>query len=301
MIRKPFEYSSTLKEQVCQCGKNYPAKWILIVDQWRDTTSGMCKGCFDKWKEETKAAETRELYVKQEAAMKTITDERRARFRENISGIPLYYQTKTFERIKSNVKGNMQKVCPECMRYANNYPLNYSEYIKMQSKSYPSLFITSPGNWGVGKTHLVCAILHRVLDRWQGKPNYCPVLFITEPDIYMKIQNTYSFSNNERTVRQSETDIIQELINVPLLAIDDIGKQKRSDMKFVQRTLFAIFNGRYDNMNPTIMTANMNLEQLENYVGAKDNGEFDKASFDRILELCKGNFWLLEGESQRGK
>jgi DNA replication protein DnaC len=297
MMKNPFAYPSTVKEQVCKCGKHYGAKWLLIVDEWRDTTSGMCGECFTKWRIE----QDRQESTNKETELKLQFERKRITFREQNSGIPLYYQNKTFDNINSNVKGNMKKVCPECIRYADNYPLDYNAFIKSSKKSYPSLLLASPNIWGVGKTHLICAIFHRIIDRWQGYPYRCPMLFTTEPDIYLRIQNTYSMSDTERRTMQSETDIINELASIPLLAIDDIGKQKRSDMKFVQRTLFTIFNKRYDSMKPTIFTTNMNLEQLERYLGANDSSEDDRASFDRLLEMCKGNLWLLEGESQRGK
>ena len=302
MMKRAYEYPSELREQVCQrCHKSYNAKWLLIVDQWRDASIGFCDDCKLIWREEQRIKDDEELRkansVKAQAEMIT----RRRIYRENNSGIPLYYQPKDFSNIRTNVKGNMKKVYPECVKYAEEYPLDYRAHLKSEGKPYPSFCLASPEVWGVGKTHLACAILHRVLDRWQGIPNFCPVYFTTEPDIYLRIQNTYSFSNDERKVRESETDIIQQLINVPLLVVDDIGKQRRTDMKFVQRTLYSIINGRYDAMKPIILTANMGLEQLERYLGANDSTEYERASFDRLLEMCKGNFWLLEGESQRGK
>jgi DNA replication protein DnaC len=294
---KSFNYPTSLKEQKCVCGKFYVAKWLLIVDQWRDTSSSMCPECFIAWKKQSELDEQEQL-KQQEIQKKAEMVKVKREFYRRIT-IPIYYQVKTFSEINVNVKGNMRSVLKECVKYAENYPLEYGNYILENRKPYPSLFIASPEKYGVGKTHLVSAITHRILDRWNG--GACPVTFITEPDIYLRIQNTYSFNDTERKARQSEADIINEMIKTPLLIIDDIGKQKRSDMKFVQRTLFAIINGRYDAMKPLILTTNMNIGQLGTYLGANDGGEYDRASFDRLIEMCKGNMWELDGESQRGK
>jgi len=294
---KSFNYPTSMKEQNCICGKQYVAKWLMIVDQWRDTSSGMCQECFTAWKKHTELTEEEQIKQAEQKQNAERIKVKREFYRRTI--LPLYYHNKTFSGINVNVKGNMRKVFAECVNYADKFPMEYGNYILDNKKPYPSMLIASPEKFGVGKTHLVSAITHKLLDRWNG--GACPVTFITEPDIYLRIQNTYSFNDTERKARQSEADIISELANVTLLIIDDIGKQKRTDMKFVQRTLFAIINARYDSMKPIILTTNMNVGQLGSYLGENDGGEIDRASFDRLVEMCKGNMWELDGESQRGK
>lgn len=151
-----------------------------------------------------------------------------------------------------------------------------------------------------GKTYLTCAIAHRILDRWNGEKTGCPVSFIAEPDIYRRIQTTYNYSAEERKRLQSEQEIINELVAVPLLIIDDIGKEHRTDKRFVQRVLFSIINSRYNAQRPVVLTTNMTAGQLENYLG----NDSDSATFDRIWEMCvspKQGFIRIKAESYRRK
>ena len=83
-----------------------------------------------------------------------------------------------------------------------------------------------------------------------------------------------------------------------MLIIDDVGKEKRNDPKFVQRTLFKIIDGRYKGARPVVITANLNPTQLKRYLGA---GGEDEASFDRLWGMTNGEFFNIEGESYRRK
>jgi len=148
--------------------------------------------------------------------------------------------------------------------------------------------------WGIGKTHLACSIGNRILERWKGEDITCPVLFVSEPSLYARIQATYNYGADEKKYLESEDDIINRMIWTPLLILDDIGKEQRSDPRFVQRTLFRIIDGRYNNLRPVVMTTNKEPGELKRYLSEKD-----EASFDRIWEMCGGVFLKLEGKSYR--
>jgi len=164
----------------------------------------------------------------------------------------------------------------------------------------------SEASWGVGKTHLAGAIAHRILDRWQGDPFMCPVLFVSEPDILLQITATYNFNLEEKQTRESESDIINRLIAVPLLIIDDVGKRKVSDLRFVQRIHFSIIDGRYKKLKPIVLTANLDSEGLGRYLGGINPAEartdgVDEATLDRLIEMCGGQFDKMDGKSYRRK
>ena len=157
---------------------------------------------------------------------------------------------------------------------------------------HPSLFIY--GDWGTGKTHLSCAIAHRIFDRWNGGERGCPrVVFVSEPDLFRRIQATYSFNKEEREIRESEDNIIKGISYCDLLILDDVGKERRSDPRFVQRTLFAIVDNRYRLELPMVITANFDVDGLKKHL--------EDASFDRFFEMTKGSYVKMDGESYRRK
>ena len=124
------------------------------------------------------------------------------------------------------------------------------------------------------------------------------IKFISEPDLLASIQATYNFSFEEKQIRPCEDDILNECITVPLLILDDVGKEQRRDMAFVQRILFRLIDGRYKTDRPMLLTTNKAAGELEDYLSA---GTEDKASFSRLLEMCQGKFLKLTGEDYRRK
>jgi len=232
----------------------------------------LCPECFN----ERMAAEE----AQKEAARQATVSARRRQWRVEC-GIPRKFQGQDFSTFEQK---RQAKAFKRCWEYADKFPL-------VQPEKYNSLVLMSPHCWGVGKTHLACSIAHLLLDRWQGEEMACPVKFISEPDLFSNLMETYSFTPEEKHYRESETDIIHRLSRVKLLVLDDVGKVKFADLKFVQRILFAIINKRYDNELPLVMTTNLDKEELCGWLG--------EASFDRLVEMCRGSFFQMTGESYR--
>ena len=231
------------------------------------------------------AKSQQKIKEQEESARKLAVAAKRREWRENC-GIPMKFMNEQFDTFDKSRQKDKYELCLE---YADSYPL-------MDSRKYPSLVLYSESSWGVGKTHLACSIGHHILNRWDGENIGRPVLFISEPDLYLRIQATYNYSTEERHYRESETDIINQLTSVPLLIMDDLGKRKTHDPRFVQRIMFAVIDGRYKDMRPMVLTANLSPQKLAFYLGG---GEGDEASFDRLLEMCGGAFVRIEGESFR--
>lgn len=185
---------------------------------------------------------------------------------------------------------NYKQIFKTTLSYADEFPLSKRPY------GYPSLALTSKKSWGVGKTHLACSIIHRILNRWDGEEIVNPVLFITEPDLFRSIRATYNFSYDEKRWRESEEDIINRLCRVSLLVLDDVGKEETTDTRFVQRVLYAIIDGRYKNMLPMVITANLDKDGLASHLGGSRGNE---ASFDRLVEMCHGKIIQMDGVSYR--
>lgn len=268
--------------RVCKnpdCKREYEAHILTILGTRIIFGWGYCPECAKKVLEEEEARE-------ESMKLEKIAHQRR-RWRLTC-GIPPKFMTEEFGTFD---KERQLKAYEKCLGYANNYPLT-------NPRGYSSLLLFSEHSWGVGKTHLVCSIAHHILGRWTGEDTGCPVLFISEPDLYMRITATYNYSLEEKSYRESETDIIKQLTAVGLLILDDVGKRRVTDPRFVQRIMFSIIDGRYKAILPMVLTANLDPERLRVYLGG---GQEDEATFDRLLEMTGGKFLEIEGESYRRK
>ena len=272
------------------CGDPFPEKDIKILGVILRLGGGRCSKCRKKY---IKEGEDREAATRaQEIATQ------RYSWRTG-SGIPLKFMTTEFGNFDKGRPGNVKYAHQQCLKYAEGFPLDYHSYIKKKGKAYPSLVLMSPGVWGVGKTHLVAAIGHRIFNRWNGEDIVCPVKFITESGLFNQIQATYSYNNEDRKYLPSEARILAELTHVPLLIIDDIGKEQRSDPRFVQRKLYALIDARYGALRPVVLTTNLDDNGLMRYLGGNNK---DEAIIDRLTEMCSKEYFIkIKGESYRRK
>ena len=108
------------------------------------------------------------------------------------------------------------------------------------------------GTTGVGKTFLTNCIANEILK--QGKT----VLYQTAPVMFDEI-NDAKFGRDE-----SKSNLLENILNVDLLIIDDLGTEKISDSKITE--LFSIINTRLLNQNhkitKTIISTNLNVDEL---------------------------------------
>jgi len=273
-----------------ECGAEFQAKMYSCLG--RILKQHYCKNCTDKFLADEKK--------KEDDMRQTEIISQRRRWRLN-SGIDPRYIYQDFSTFKTDRSGNIEEIYKKCKTYADNFPINYDLYLRKQTKdtkpnpkAYQSLLLFSL-NWGNGKTHLVSSIAHRILDRWNGENIANPVYVISEPELYERIQQTYSYTYQEKESKQSEQDILDHLSRVRLLIIDDLGKTPRKDMDFVRRTMFSIINQRYTSLLPVVITTNKDTAGLRDYLG----GDSDQATLDRIFEMTFDNVWKVNGESYR--
>jgi len=107
-------------------------------------------------------------------------------------------------------------------------------------------------------------------------------------------RRTYDHRDGEET----EDEVLRKLVGIPLLIIDDVGKEEVADSRFVQRVWFSIINTRYDNLRPVIITANLSPDEISYHLGGNKNNE---ATFDRLYEMLQGVFYEIKGKSYRRK
>lgn len=143
-----------------------------------------------------------------------------------------------------------------------------------------SLYIC--GEFGTGKTHLASAIARKLV--WKRKR----VRLLTGIDITMMLQATYGSS-------ESEADVLKRLAKVPVLIIDDLGKEPPSD--WVLSRLFAVINARYDEMLPTVITTNYEKSALVERMGKHGDHDTAEAMVSRICEMCE--LIKMDGKDRR--
>jgi DNA replication protein DnaC len=135
-----------------------------------------------------------------------------------------------------------------------------------------SFFLIGP--YGIGKTHLLAASVNAAIAKMQ------PAVFFSAPWL-MKIIR-------EDLLKRGSGEVLEKCCEVPYLAVDDLGKEKSSDM--VQQALFMIFDRREINGLRTSVTSNYMPDTLR-------QEKLDGAIVDRILGMCKPV--VLDGTSYR--
>ena len=170
----------------------------------------------------------------------------------NASNLGRRFTSRTFENFDKAYAESQYKVA---LRYAENFRNNEGE----------GLIFT--GEVGTGKTHLAAAIANYVIAEYA-----LPVRFGCFADILDGIRN--SFSGDQI----SGIEIEKELYEVPLLIIDDLGKERQT--QFAEEMLFKVVNHRYEAELPLIITSNYDLEELSD--------RLDYSTFSRLAEMCRG-------------
>ena len=166
-----------------------------------------------------------------------------------------------------NEEKNNSKISPrENMKKIKNISLNFIK--NFEDPNEKNLLFT--GNTGLGKTYLTNCIANELLK--SGKT----VLYQTAPVLLDSIVD-YKFRKNNNFE-------FNDLLNVDLLIIDDLGTESMNNLKFSE--LFNILNTRLLNQNnhvtKTIISTNLNLNNLFN--------TYDERIFSRIVgyyNICK--------------
>jgi len=114
----------------------------------------------------------------------------------------------------------------------------------------PNGWLLLYGAFGTGKTHLAAAIANHRLQVGE------PAVFIVVPDLLDHLRSTFS-PNSE----VSYDDLFEIVRNTPLLIMDDLGTQ--TSTQWAQEKLYQIFNHRYNRRLPTVITTNLNLDEIE--------------------------------------
>lgn len=155
------------------------------------------------------------------------------------------------------------------------------------------------GKYGCGKTHLAAAIANYAVSMG------VPTLFLTVPDLLDTLR--FAYDAEDTTFEQR----FNEIRNANLLVMDDLGTQ--NDSEWAQEKLFQIINYRYINKLPTVLTTNLDLDEIEGRVRSRlqdnvlvqkvwinapdyrrpqDAGQSRLSSLDTMLTMRFDNFSL---------
>ena len=158
-----------------------------------------------------------------------------------------------------------------------------------------SLVLASPGTFGVGKTHLVAALAHFLIETSQAAVSIQgnvvrlprPCLFTTEQRILGRIRATFNANAAE-----IDEQVYLEMEKIRLLIVDDVGKVRPRDTSFLEQVWYRIIDGRYIAGRPVVLTTNLSLDELESHLGG--------AVSDRLREMCgRQGFITMKGQSYR--
>lgn len=219
----------------CQSHGPYKAKtWVLLNKKF--TTP--CPVCAD---ERDKAE--RESEQRQQAA------ERSIRMTELLGSaqIPKRFTGKDFDGFHADSEGQ-RRALDTCREYADNFDTH-----KAAGRCLLLL-----GKTGTGKTHLAAAVANQLV-----RDDMRSVVYRTLGGLLHAIRASYDTQGTQGA--PTEAKIMQACIGADLMIIDEIGATKATEFELA--TLFAIINGRYENLLPTLVLSNLDPKQLPQAMG----------------------------------
>lgn len=156
------------------------------------------------------------------------------------------------------------------------------DYLNLLKAGRGGLFLY--GQTGVGKTLYACELMSQLVS--PSVPQLCTrgFLFTTTEKMLEDIKNSFSRQGEEGNPEET----VDKYKNADYLLLDDLGPENLTD--WVYSSLYGIINHRYDELLPTIITSNLDLDQIA------DRLDDDRIT-ERIYEMCKPV--QFNGESQR--
>jgi len=152
------------------------------------------------------------------------------------------------------------------------------------------------GTFGIGKSHLGGATVHALLEL------KIPATFVTAGGLIDRLKATYDKTGN---VRDGESDIIRNMVQIPYLFVDDLDKIVLTEWS--AQKLYMLVNGRYEAKRGIGLSSNLSPSDLRIQWAkrlarnAEDKNELLPtligSIYDRLIEMT--TIVRVVGESQR--
>lgn len=185
--------------------------------------------------------------------------------------IPKRFADRSLANYKAEHKGQA-----EALRFCRHYVKTFNQITET------GRCMVLLGKPGTGKTHLGAGMANDLM-----RSTSHSAVYRTVGSVLQAIRATY-----DRSSEATEASILASLIEPSLLVLDEVGVSKEQPSDFELTTLFAIINGRYEQVRPTVVISNLSPEQLPVAMGER--------CVDRLRE---GGMIVVpfEWESHRGK
>lgn len=145
--------------------------------------------------------------------------------------------------------------------------------------TYP--FLVLAGSIGTGKSHLAAGVLWRLAEEHDVYGQFWPV-----PELLDRYRASYNGRDDER---ESTADVDAAINRIPLLVLDDFGKERATD--WASERLFALIDQRWRNHQATVVTTNLALREIEALGGLGS----------RLLDAERSQLVFFDGADQRGR
>ncbi len=133
--------------------------------------------------------------------------------------------------------------------------LQYALSQAQQFAGSPRGWLVLMGSYGCGKTHLAAAVANTCVEFGMN------TIFLTVPDLLDWLRFSYDAPDTSFEER------FDELRNAGLLVLDDLGAQNST--KWAGEKLFQIVDYRYARKLPTVVTTNLDLEELDDRIRSR--------------------------------
>ncbi|MDO8611526.1 MAG: ATP-binding protein, partial [Dehalococcoidia bacterium] len=141
----------------------------------------------------------------------------------------------------------------------------------------PRDWLVIAGGSGRGKTRLAAAIGNY---RREADPG---VLFVIVPDLLDRLRSSF----NPQDPRAYD-DVFEQVRNVPLLILDDLGSQ--TGTPWAEEKLFQLLNYRYNACLPTVITTSLTVKEMD----ARLASRLTDPQVSTILLMGRFDFWGRE-------
>ena len=214
---------------VCEIHGEYVGKFFSLRSNKKH--GGACQKCVEIQEEKDRTEKER---VENERLI-LLKERKRTR-----AGISKRNINKTFDHYICKNEGQ-QKAKSDCIRFSESFPSDKS--------------LIMVGGVGTGKTLLASAILDSLVDDYR-----CEIIKLI--DLVRELKATWS-KDSENT----EENLINYYSNLDLLIIDEVGAQFGSDTE--KLFIFDIIDGRYQEMKPTILISNLDINGIKESIGER--------------------------------